>query len=166
MQVLSALVRSIARDAPVASPAVWGCFRFALFLTSMLAATPAMSAAPGAPTNLVAQGADAKVVLNWTAPSDDGGGALDGYNIYRCAEGQTACSPEYIAWVALADGTAYADSGVTADTEYRYAVGASRNSELSAWSNQVTVTAEDPGKPTALTARANEGVVAGLFKSP
>ena len=125
-----------------------------------------MAAAPGAPTGLIAQATDSKVLLNWTAPADDGGGALDGYNLYRCEEGGSACTPVWIAWVDLSDGTTYSDSGVTADTEYRYAVDSSRAGGLSASSNQVTVTAEDPGAPTELNANGSDNKVALWWTAP
>ena len=118
--------------------------------------------APGAPTDLTAQTNESLAVLGWTAPTDDGDGALDGYNVYRCEEGMTSCTPEWVAWVAIADGTTYSDTGVSKDETYRYAVGASRMSRLSDWSNQVTVTAIAPWPPTELKPTSRSETAIGL----
>lgn len=97
---------------------------------------------PGAPSTLTAaSGTDNSIELSWSAPMDDGGGALDGYNVFRCEEAETACTPSYLAWIPATVGTTYTDSEVTAGTEYRYAVGAARLDGLSNWSNEVTFTA-------------------------
>ena len=137
-----------------------------LFALSQLLAFAARAQAPNAPTTLAAQADHDTVKLTWTAPSDDGNGSLDGYNVYRCEEGLTACTPVWIAWVQLSDGESYTDDGLTADTDYRYAVGSSRNSELSVWSNQVVVTAVDPGAPTAFDAEAEPGYNALTWTAP
>ena len=125
---------------------------------------------PGSPTNLmVTSTSETEISLSWTAPADDGGGALDGYNVYRCEEGQAACTPAYHDWVPLADGTSYSDDSVTQDTEYRYAVGSSRGSERSDWSNQVTVVAEAaraPSAPTGLSGQASSSKVVLAWTAP
>ncbi len=122
---------------------------------------------PGTPTGLSAQANEQKVILSWTAPADDGGGSLDGYNVYRCVEGETVCTPEWLAWVT--SDTAYEDTGVTAGKTYRYAVGASRLGWGSEWSNQVTATPRvpvAPGTPTGLRAQANEEKVTLSWTAP
>ena len=76
-----------------------------------------------APTGLRVPSADATGInLSWTAPVDDGHGALLGYNVYRCEEGETACEPQWLVWVDGAATTSYTDGAVTAGTTYRYAV--------------------------------------------
>ena len=95
-----------------------------------------------APAGLGVTGTRGSISLNWTAPADDDNGALLGYNVYRCEEGETPCEPQWIAWVAGSTTTAYADSNVTLGTTYRYAVGANRGTGTdSVWSAQVTATA-------------------------
>ena len=67
-------------------------------------------ATTGQPTGLtVTSSSETDISLSWTAPADDGNGALDGYNVYRC-EG-TDCTPAYHDWVPVADGTSYTDTG-------------------------------------------------------
>ena len=145
-------------------PAVTGLFGVTPILSSVsllfLVSLPVNVQALGAPGTLVGQATAAKVVLTWTAPADDGGGALDGYNVYRCEEGVSACTPAWIDWVA--SGTTYTNDGskfgtgddVTTGTTYRYAVGASRGSTRSDWSNEVVVTAVTVGAPTGLRVTA------------
>ena len=104
---------------------------------------------PGPPTNLaVVSSNDQAIMLDWTAPTDDGGGPLDGYNVYRC-EGEQCVLDEssWLAWVP--NGTSYTDDGsgeppLTPATTYRYAVASSRAGTLSAWSNLVTASASGP----------------------
>ena len=101
-----------------------------------------------APTGLtVASANETSIGLSWTAPVDDGNGAIEGYNIYRCDESSSSdCSDfPWLAWVAAADGTAYTDAAVTSGTTYRYAVSAYRhdgtseeNNSSSDWSDVVT----------------------------
>ena len=132
----------------------------------------ARAAPPNAPTALSAQGTASKVVLNWTAPSDDGGGAVDGYNVYRCAGSETSCDggTDWLAWVQGADTTTYTDDGsaqaLTSGSTYRYAVGASRSSELGGWSNQVVVKVVDPGAPTSFSVAAEPGYNALTWTAP
>ena len=132
----------------------------------------ARAAPPNAPTALSAQGTASKVVLNWTAPSDDGGGAVDGYNVYRCAGSETSCDggTDWLAWVQGADTTTYTDDGsvqaLTSGSTYRYAVGASRSSELGGWSNEVVVKVVDPGAPTSFSVAAEPGYNALTWTAP
>ena len=58
-------------------------------------ATP-MAGAPGAPTNLSATAGDEQVTLSWTAPSDNGGEPITGYEYRHRAES----SATYPAWTA------------------------------------------------------------------
>ena len=99
---------------------------------------------PPPPQALVITSSTATAIeLSWSAPDEDGGGTLDGYNVFRCQEGEVPCTPESVAWVPVAEGTGYRDSDVTADVRYRYAVGSSRLDGRSDWSNEVTVVAID-----------------------
>ena len=116
--------------------------------------TATAQASTGQPTGLtVISSSPSAISLSWTAPPDDGSGALDGYNVNRCTG--TDCTPVYYAWVP--SGTSYTDSDVTSGTTYRYSVTASRNSILGFQSNWVTAMArttrdeEEPGKPVGLT---------------
>ena len=115
---------------------------------------------PVSPTGFMAVSGESGIDLNWTALSDD----IVGYSIYRCEEGETPCTPEWIAWVANEGDTppaptSYTDTNVTEGTAYRYAV-TSNNVDSdgeyheSERSDEVTVVAREgsPGAPTNLTA--------------
>ena len=113
-----------------------------------------LSQAP-APTGLtVTATTTTSISLSWTAPADDGKGAIVAYNVYSCEEGQTACTPVWLAWVGPLT-TSYTHSGLTEDTEYRYAVLTGRGvGTESAFSGQVTATtqAADTTAPTLSSA--------------
>ena len=136
-------------------PALW------LAVLASIYVQPAVSQLPDppAPSGLRVASADATGIrLSWTVPADDGQGAIAAYNVFRCVEGTTACEPQWHAWQDSSAGTSYTDTQVTAGTTYRYAVGSMRYlggepGEKSAWSNQVTATAEaTPPSQTTLAA--------------
>ena len=127
---------------------------------------PAEAVQAPAPTGLTVTSTSATAIsLSWTAPADDGNGALYGYNVFRCEEGETACEPQWIAWVDGGASTGYTDDGradpdgtpvgLSAGSTYRYAVGASRGQGTeSAWSNQVTALADAGTEPPAEAVQA------------
>ena len=153
-------------------------FQF-LYCVPLLIVTPlALAVAPGAPTNLTATPGDGQIVLNWTAPPDDGQGAIEAYNVYRC-EG-TGCvidaDTDWLAWVT--EGTTYTDSGTrdkpfVSGTTHRYAVAAYRGEEGN-WSNEVEALAQGtpppiapaPGTPTNLTATPGDGEIVLNWTAP
>ena len=92
----------------------------------------------GAPRDLkLVEGNTAIIGLAWTAPPEDGGGAVDGYDVYRCEQiGTDPCAPQYIAWVV--DGEQYTDVGLWTGVTYRYAVDAVRANVVSERTNEVT----------------------------
>ena len=152
---------------------------FALLVLS----AAARSQEPGAPTDLrIVSTGPTRIVLSWEAPADDGNGAIEAYNVYRCDEPCTLDANEHwIAWVT--GGTTFADthddtdpaeaggtSPVAPETTYRYAVAAYRGSEGD-WSNQVTATTPElvaavPGAPGEFTARGSESTVTLSWKAP
>ena len=77
---------------------------------------PAIST-PSSPSSLTATGAVNKVVLSWSAPSDNGGLAIKGYKVYR----DTTPSPTTLIQT-LDNVTTYTDTGLTAGTVYYYRV--------------------------------------------
>ena len=120
-----------------------------LFLITFCIATQVHADIPETPTGLTAVATDTGIRLNWTAPSDD----IVGYSIYRCEEGPTPCTPEWIAWVANEGDappapTERLDTNVTSGTTYRYAVTSNdADYDESAWSDEVTVLATATGTP-------------------
>ena len=131
----------------------------ALFVVT-LGAVPSyvLGQTPGAPTDLEVEATSTtQISLSWTAPADDGNGAIEAYNVYRCDEPCTLVQADHwIAWVD--DGTTFTDthddstghesggtSPISAGSRYRYAVAAYRGGG-GGWSNEVTVVAAEGGE--------------------
>jgi YVTN family beta-propeller protein len=94
---------------------------------------PVDTQAPSVPQNLNGSApTSSQVALTWTASTDQGGGSVAGYRIFRNG---TA--------IGTATGTSYADNTVVANTTYTYRVAAYDNASPtneSAQSNQISVT--------------------------
>jgi lysophospholipase L1-like esterase len=108
--------------------------------------------APDTPTNLAAAVVSStEINLSWVASTDNGGGLVAGYRIYRNG------NPIPIATVT---GTSYANTGLTATTLYSYSVTAIDNAVPANESASVATsatTASDtsaPNMPSNLTATA------------
>ena len=99
------------------------------------AVTPAAPAVPAAPTNLVATAVSkSQINLTWT----DNASNETGFHIERC-KGSTCTNFTQIATVG-ANVTSYANTGLTANTTYRYRVHAYNASGNSAYSNIAAAT--------------------------
>ena len=125
----------------------------------ILIAAQAQAHTPDAPTGLTVTAASGtSISLSWTAPSN----GIVGYNIYRCEEGMTPCTPGWKYWVANQGDvppapTEYVDTDVTSGKTYRYAVTADDSDyHHSVRSDAVTATAQDPAT-LALTLDAITG---------
>ena len=136
--------------------------QFVYSVPFLIAAPLALAVAPGTPTNLTATPGDGEIVLSWTAPPDDGQGAIEAYNVYRC-EG-VGCvidaDTDWLAWVTT--GTTYTDSGTKdkpfiSGTIHRYAVAAYRGEEGN-WSNEVEAVARGTPAPIAPVLDAPTGL--------
>ncbi|NYT12285.1 MAG: choice-of-anchor D domain-containing protein [Methanomassiliicoccales archaeon] len=79
-------------------------------------ATPATI--PSAPQDPQAEAGDSYVLITWSAPSDDGGSGIEGYNIYR---NSTETSVELLSFV---ETLSYNDTSVTNGITYYYQVSA------------------------------------------
>jgi hypothetical protein len=93
---------------------------------------------PGAPTSLVAQGANALVQLTWQPPASDGGSSLTGYNVYR---GTSPNGEIFLTSVGLV--MSYDDSTVTNGTTYYYKVSAVNAVGEGPLSNEASATPAD-----------------------
>ena len=124
---------------------------------------------PKPPVDLVVTSIDAaSISLSWTAPADDGHGAIAAYNVFRCVEGATPCEPVWHVWLGSAAGTTWTDTDVTAGTTYRYTLGSMRylwggSGEKSVWSNQVTAAL---GVEDNRTGEAARGACSGITSRP
>ena len=120
-------------------------------LLFLIVSPPVLAVAPGTPANLTATPGDGEITLNWTPPPDDGQGAIEAYNVYRCEGAGCAIDvdSDWLAWVTT--GTTYTDVG-TADKPFisgmthHYAVAAYRGEEGN-WSNEVEAVAQGEPPP-------------------
>ena len=110
---------------------------------------------PGAPRNLTAaaDGATA-IVLDWDAPSDDGGSSVTGYWIEVSADRGATWSD--LVRDTRSTATRYRHTGLTATTTRHYRVSAINFKGAGASSNVASATTEErvPDAPRSLTARA------------
>ena len=91
-----------------------------------------------------------QIDLSWTAATDDVG--VTGYRVERC-EG-AACTG--FVEIGTPSGTSYSDTGLTADTAYRYRVrAADAAGNLSSYSSVVTATTD--ADTTAPSTSGNPG---------
>ncbi len=110
---------------------------------------------PTIPTAFTVTGTTASTVsLSWTASTDVGGSAVQGYIIYRSATSGGTYSP-----VGNTGGTTYTDSGLAASTTYYYKVSAIDNSSNG---NESAPTAYVAGT-TAASSGGSSGQVLGVM---
>lgn len=99
-----------------------------------------------APSGLtVTEASESVIRLSWTAPEEDGRGAIEAYDIYRCnVDSSPDCSGGFLHLASRNPVlTHYKDNDVESGTTYRYAVAAYRWTEdVVPWSNQVTALAQ------------------------
>src|SRR2546427_828258 len=103
---------------------------------------PPPQTAPSAPQNPQATGGNAKVTLNWQAPSSNGGSAITYYKIYK-----TTSSGTEVYLTKRGNVTSYTDLAVTNGLTYFYKVSALNSVGESPQSNEAIATL--PAVPTA-----------------
>ncbi len=91
---------------------------------------------PSVPHNVAAGAGDKQVTLSWSAPEDDGGSDITGYNIYR---GTVSGSLSYHYGVA-GNIYSYIDTGLTNDQTYYYQISAVNAVREGNRSDEVSVT--------------------------
>ena len=96
---------------------------------------------PDEPTGLTAATSATGVTLDWAAPEIVGSSPLTGYNIYRCEDEPASCTPGWFDRVEA--GATYTDSGVTANTTYRYTVTACNGTGCGNRTGEITVATGD-----------------------
>src|SRR6266852_2683186 len=114
---------------------------------------------PTAPSGLTAAGSTGKVILNWTASTDNVG--VTGYNLYRSASAGVQPLPEN--QIGQTNSTSYTDTGFASGTYYYVVTALDAAGNMSATSNEAVVTvAGDLTPPTvSLTAPAPGTTVTG-----
>ena len=112
-------------------------------VSNELSATPAAPTAPGAPDLTSATGGSSQVVLQWSAPSSDGGSVITGYDILR---GTTPGGESATPIATVGNVLTYTDSTAVNGTEYYYEIEAVNAIGHSVVSNELSAT---PAAPTA-----------------
>ena len=115
--------------------------------TRTLTAVAQPTETSSAPSGLtVTEASESVIRLSWTAPEEDGRGAIEAYDIYRCnVDSSPDCSGGFLHLASRNPVlTHYKDNNdVETGTTYRYAVAAYRWTEdVVPWSNQVTALAQ------------------------
>ena len=109
---------------------------------------------PTPPQNLVADAGNGYVLLNWQAPSSNGGATIIKYKIYR----GTFSGSEF--YIAETSSLCYNDTSVTNGQTYYYYVTAVNSAGESKSSNMVTATPMGlPSPPQNLQAKTGNGYV-------
>ncbi len=132
--------------------------------SSSATAITAAATRPSAPRNLTATASGrTTIILNWTAPADDGGSAITYYRVGVSTNQGTS-------WTGLADvrgATTYSHTGLSAGTRRDYRVVAANSSgrgfsDRSNVANATTAAATAPGAPSSVTATADGQTVINL----
>ncbi len=132
--------------------------------SSSATAITAAATRPSAPRDMNARASGrSTIILNWTAPADDGGSPITFYRV-------GVSTDQGSSWGVLADvrgATTYSHTGLSAGTRRDYRVVAANSSglgfsERSNVAHTTTDAASAPGAPTGLTATADGQTVINL----
>lgn len=118
---------------------------------------------PGAPQSLTATSGNLQVVLNWTAPSNNYGSAITGYNIYQ----GTASNGE-IYLESTGNVTSFRSTGLTNGQEYYFKVSAVNGVGEGALSAESSATPAPtvPSAPRNLVVTAGNGMISLTWTPP
>jgi subtilisin len=131
------------------------------------ATPPAPPPPPDPPSEpaLSASAGDASALLSWTAPADDGGATISGYEVYRGTAAGSATPHATVGNVLT-----FTDTGLANGTTYWYWVAAVNVAGIGDPSNEVSVTpsasATAPSAPTGLTAKVQGSSVRLAWSAP
>ena len=118
---------------------------------------------PGAPESLVATAGDGSVVFEWTAPADDGGSPVTGYE-YRYAEGSSV--PENTPWQSAGLSLERTVADLTNGQPYVFEVRALNSAGGGAAAKTVSTPLGVPSVPVSLVATAGDGSVVFEWTAP
>jgi parallel beta-helix repeat protein len=117
---------------------------------------------PSAPTLSSAVPGNAQAVLVWTAPSNNGGAAVTGYNVYQ---GTTSGGETLL--ITLGNVLTYTGTGLTNGQIYYFKVSAINSAGIGAQSNELSVTpANVPSAPTLVSATPGNTQVVLVWSAP
>lgn len=141
--------------APV-HPNARGMAGVAAVVAARITATPNL---PSAPLALTATPGDRQVALAWSAPADDGGGAISAYRVFR--------NGALVHTTPNGATRTFVDTGRTNGVQYGYTVRAVNAAGPGAASTTASATPLGlPGAPTGLAATATSGEVALSWTAP
>lgn len=100
---------------------------------------------PGAPTGLSASAGYGQVALNWTAPTNTGGGAITGYKVYR----GTTSNPTALVQTLGSTTLSWTNSSLADSTTYYFRVAATNSAGDGAYSAQASATTYTPSSCSA-----------------
>ncbi|MDD1747706.1 MAG: fibronectin type III domain-containing protein [Methanomassiliicoccales archaeon] len=117
---------------------------------------------PGVPLNLQALPANEKVALSWASPSDLGGSAIAGYNVYR------GDSPSTVSLlVSLGVVTSYDDTSLSNGHQFYYSISAVNGvGEGDACSAVSCIPGYFPSAPQTLRATPSDGLISLSWAAP
>lgn len=141
------------------------CMLMALMLlVPLFSVNVAAATVPDSPTNLTADGGNAKITLNWTAPVNDGGAAIDGYLVYK---GSTPLSMSFYRYVGPTLPLTFVDTTVVNGQTYYYYIVAHNELGQGAYSStESAVPLNVPSAPTATTATPAIGQMSLSWNPP
>ena len=118
---------------------------------------------PQSPTGLAATAiSSSQINLSWTAPSDNGGSTITGYNVERSTDNGTTWSS-----ASNATSTSYSDTGLVPSTTYTYRVSAINSVGSSSPSNTASATTYPSvatnSKLTVSTQNLNGASISGQY---
>ncbi len=128
---------------------------------------PPAASAPSAPSAPALTAGDAQLAARWSAPSDDGGAAIDDYDVrYRPSGGNWTELPD----TSRSTSTTATITGLTNGTAYEVQVRAGNSAGDGPWSASATGTpvaaATAPSAPSAPTLTAGDGELAARWSAP
>eukprot|EP00163_Fabomonas_tropica_P008489 TRINITY_DN181_c0_g1_i1.p1 TRINITY_DN181_c0_g1~~TRINITY_DN181_c0_g1_i1.p1 ORF type:complete len:3977 (-),score=642.26 TRINITY_DN181_c0_g1_i1:114-12044(-) len=142
----------------------WNTLGGSVASTSINVTTPVfLAVAPDPPTSLVFSSITySSVVISWTAPADDGGLPILGYNLYSNIS--SSAGPLLSLANTTGTGTSFTHSGLSPSTTYQYQVAARNSLGLSVLSSLASVTLADPSAPNAPTSLSSTAQTSSTVK--
>ncbi len=117
---------------------------------------------PMKPTTLELTAGIREISATWTAPTDDGGSAITGYELQHRTGGGAWSAP-----ISAGTSTSHTIMNLTNDTEYEVQVRAVNAIGTGPWSTSATATLPDtPAAPTALTLTVGNGQISATWTAP
>ena len=126
-------------------------------------ATPVAAATvPDAPTGLTLTASDAQVAVAWTAPADNGGTAITGYDL----DYKLSTSTTWVSTTHSGTGRTFAITGLTNGQSYQVRVAAINSQGTGSYVTGTATLADRPDAPTGLTFTASDAQIALSWTAP